>query len=296
MKPISKTMMKKLFFMLLAIIPSMVTSAQDFTVATFNIRNHNKGDYKTYDGWDQRKQAMCSLLNYESPDFFGCQEVKLDQINDMLALMPEYAYIGVAREDGKQEGEYTPIFYKKDRLELLKSGNFWLSETPDVPSKGWDAMYKRVCTWAYFKDKVTKRRFYYFNTHFDHIGTTARLESAKLIMQKMKEFAKTNEPVFLTADFNVDQFTDSYAILANSDLLKDCYTSAKFRFAPNGSYNDFNTELYTDRRIDHIFVSKKVNVERYAILNDTDWRAGADGNKVRHALSDHYPVFAKVSF
>lgn len=274
----------------------LTVGAQELTVGTFNIRNNNKGDYKIFDGWDQRKQTMCDLLNFVSPDLFGCQEVTFVQINDMLALMPEYAYIGVGREDGKQEGEFSPVFYNKNRFTLLNTGTFWLAEDPAKPMLGWDAACKRVCTWGYFKDNKTKRKFYFFNTHLDHIGVVARREGGRLIIQKMKELMKTNEPVVLTGDFNVDQFSEVYSVFANSDLLKDTYTNAKFRFAPNGTFNDFDTQKYTERRIDHIFVSKGVNVVRYATLNDTDWRAGDDGKKVRHVLSDHYPVFAKITF
>ena len=277
-------------------IAVLAVNGQELTVGTYNILNNNRGDYKIFDGGNQRKEAMCAEINFIYPDLFGCQEVNHQQIVDMLALLPDYAYLGVGREDGKQGGEYSPIYYKKDRFQLLDSGTFWLAEDPTKPVMGWDAACKRVCTWGYFKDKKSKRKFYFFNTHMDHIGVMARREGAKLIMKKMKELMKTDEPVVLTGDFNVDQYNEIYTIFSESDLLKDCYANARYRFAPNGSFNDFNTEGYTDSRIDHIFVSKGVDVQRYAILNDTDWRAGADGKKVRHVLSDHYPVFAKIIF
>ena len=288
--------MKRQFLLILSMIAVLAVNAQELTVGTYNIRNNNRGDYKIFDGWNQRKEAMCAEINFIYPDLFGCQEVTHQQIVDMLALLPDYAYLGVGREDGAQGGEYSPIYYKKDRFQLLDSGTFWLAEDPTKPVMGWDAVCKRVCSWGYFKDKESKRKFYFFNTHMDHIGVIARREGAKLIMKKMKELMKTDEPVVLTGDFNVDQHNEIYTIFSESDLLKDCYASAKYRFAPNGSFNDFKTERYTDSRIDHIFVSKKVDVVRYAILNNTDWRAGADGQKVRHVLSDHYPVFAKIVF
>lgn len=288
--------MKKTILFVLSLFMTLAINAQGLTVGTYNVRNNNKGDYKNYDGWDQRRKAMCEEINFVFPDLFGSQEVNHQQVIDMLAALPDYAYLGVGREDGKEDGEYSPIFYKKDRFVLLNSGHFWLAEDPTKPVLGWDAACKRICTWGYFKDKVSKRKFYFFNTHMDHIGVVARREGAKLIMQKMKELMKTNEPVILTGDFNVDQHDEIYTIFSNSDLLKDCYANAKYRFAPNGSFNDFKTEAYTDSRIDHIFVSKAVKVMRYAILNDTDWRAGADGKLVRHSLSDHYPVFAKIEF
>ncbi len=288
--------MKKHFLLILSMIAALAVNGQELTVGTYNIRNNNRGDYKIFSGWNQRKEAMCAEINFIYPDLLGCQEVTHQQIVDMLALLSDYAYLGVGREDGKEEGEYSPIYYKKDRFKLLDSGTFWLAEEPTKPVMGWDAACKRVCTWGYFKDKKSKQKFYFFNTHMDHIGVIARREGAKLIMKKMKELMKTGEPVVLTGDFNVDQYNEIYTIFSESDLLKDCYANAKYRFAPNGSFNDFNPEGYTDARIDHIFVSKDVDVMRYAILNETDWRAGADGKKARHVLSDHYPVFAKIIF
>jgi len=288
--------MKKPFLLLFCLFMALTMNAQGLTVGTYNVRNNNNGDYKNYDGWNQRKDAMCEEINFVFPDLFGSQEVTHQQVVDMLADLPDYAYLGVGREDGKEGGEYSPIFYKKDRFILLNSGHFWLAEDPTKPVLGWDAACKRICTWGYFKDKVSKRKFYFFNTHMDHVGVVARREGAKLIMRKMKSLMKTDEPVILTGDFNVDQSDEIYTIFSNSDLLKDCYANAKYRFAPNGTFNDFNTGAYTGSRIDHIFVSKGVKVMRYAILNETDWRAGADGKMVRHSLSDHYPVFAKINF
>ena len=233
--------MKRQFLLILSMIAVLAVNAQELTVGTYNIRNNNRGDYKIFDGWNQRKEAMCAEINFIYPDLFGCQEVTHQQIVDMLALLPDYAYLGVGREDGAQGGEYSPIYYKKDRFQLLDSGTFWLAEDPTKPVMGWDAVCKRVCSWGYFKDKKSKRKFYFFNTHMDHIGVIARREGAKLIMKKMKELMKTDEPVVLTGDFNVDQHNEIYTIFSESDLLKDCYASAKYRFAPNGSFNDFKT-------------------------------------------------------
>ncbi|MDD6437963.1 MAG: endonuclease/exonuclease/phosphatase family protein [Prevotella sp.] len=287
--------MKKLSLLLVGLLMAFTMNAQELTVATYNIRNNSgRGDYGHFDGWDQRKEAMCAEINFMSPDLLGCEEVLHGQVVDMLALMPEYGFIGVGRDDGKQGGEYSPIFYKKSRLKLLKQGHFWLAEDPTKPKLGWDAACVRICTWGYFQDMLTKRKFYYFNTHMDHIGVVARREGAKLIMKKMKQMLKPHETVLLSGDFNVDQRNEIYTIFTQSNLLKDSYANAKYRFAPRGTFNDFDPDSYTDSRIDHVFVSKQVKVMRYGILNDTDWRKGADGKMVRHVLSDHYPVFVKV--
>ena len=140
----------------------------------------------------------------------------------MQKLLPDYNYLGVGRDDGKESGEYAAIFYRKNRLEVEDSGNFWLSETPEKPSKGWDAACVRICTWALFKDKVTKKHFYVFNLHMDHIGITARREAAKLVISRM-ESCKKGYPIVLTGDFNVDQRSEVYNVFANSGILKDAY-------------------------------------------------------------------------
>lgn len=296
---------------LLCLMMTLAASAQDLVVCTYNIRNENRGDAMRGNGWNVRYEYLCQQIQFENPGLFGCQEVKKNQIDDMLARMPEYAYVGVGREDGKEGGEYSPVFYKKDRYKLLDSGTFWLSETPDKPGKGWDAECVRVCSWGHFKDVKTKHTFYFFNTHMDHIGIVARREGAKLILQKMKECMKKNDPVILTGDFNVDQNSEAYQIFVNAGFLKDSYEAAQYRLIPNGTFQDFNTEYFTNGRIDHIFVSNSLKVERYGILTDSYWskvdnakavKADAAPKEIdfkeykRRNPSDHYPVFAKLNF
>lgn len=161
--------------------------AQELNVGSVNIRYGAKGDYKKHNGWVERRDYMCSLLNHERFDIFGAQEVLKSQLDDMLERMPEYGYVGVARDDGAEKGEFSPIFYNKSRVKMLKSGTFWLSETPEEVSKGWDGLCRRVCTWGLFQDKITKAKFYHFNTHLDHRGKVAQVEGAKLILAKIAE-------------------------------------------------------------------------------------------------------------
>ena len=168
--------MKKQIVTVLCFFMACMAWAQDLTVATYNIRNENRGDYKRGDGWTVRAPYLCDQLGFENPDLFGMQECLKRQIDYIVKRLPQYAYIGVGREDGKEEGEYSPVIYRKDRFEVLESGTFWLAEDPTKPVMGWDAACKRVCTWGYFKDKRTKRKFYFFNTHMDHVGITARRE------------------------------------------------------------------------------------------------------------------------
>lgn len=220
----------------------------------------------------------------------GTQEVLVDQLHDMLDSLPDYSYLGVGRDDGKETGEYAAIFYRKDRLDVLKDGHFWLSQTPDKPSLGWDAACIRICTWAQFKDKETKRKFWFFNLHMDHVGVVARRESAKLVISRIKSLVKDDEPVVLTGDFNVDQHDEIYGIFSKSGILKDCYANAKMKMANTCTWNDFMQDKMNDNRIDHIFVSPSVSVDRYAILTESYWL----GNTRRNP-SDHYPVMVKVS-
>jgi endonuclease/exonuclease/phosphatase family metal-dependent hydrolase len=211
-------------------------------------------------------------------------------LDDLLAVLPGYGHISAGRDDGKAKGEASPIFYKTSRFEVLKSGHFWLSEQPDRPSKGWDAALNRICTWGQFKDKESGKAFWFFNLHMDHVGVVARAESAKLVLAKIKEICGA-EPVILTGDFNVDQRNESYTLIAESGLLRCAYETAVVRYAHSGTFNAFNTQVTSDSRIDHIFVSKDFTVERYGILTDT--YVPQEGPP--RLPSDHYPVKVVLS-
>ena len=267
--------MKRIILSVLSVVVALSASAQELNVASFNIRNGKslkegearptKGDYKKYDGWDDRKQYVCDMINLEAFDIFGSQEVRKHQLDDMLAMLPDYDYIGVGRDYGDDRGEFCPIFYRKDVFEKLAGGTFWLSETPEVPSKGWDAKYNRICTWGHFRHKASGKKICFMNVHFDHRGVQARIESAKLMLDYVKKNCK-GMTVIISGDYNVTQTSDSYKVLANSKILKDSYDYAKYRFAPTGTFNGFNPKRYTTHRIDHLFVSKKVKVDRWGVL------------------------------
>ena len=302
--------MKRLFFLLLCLAPILGIQAQSLFVGSYNIRYDNPDDAKRGNGWVQRCPLICDLINFEEPDIFGTQEAKVHQLSDLTKGLPEYDYIGVGRDDGREEGEYSAIFYHRDRLTKLRGGNFWLSETPDRPQLGWDAACIRICSWGEFVDKRTQLRFYFFNLHLDHVGRVARRESARLVLKKIQEIAGPSSPVILTGDFNVDQTDEVFTILSSSGL-QDAFTYAERRLAPNGTFNDFDTELKTESRIDHIFISQGFRVRRYAILTDSYWtekpQATTQGSgnapeelklkkHIRRAPSDHYPVLAKLSY
>lgn len=293
--------MKRIFLAATAALFCLAVSAQSLYVGTYNIRNHNADDDRQGDVWAKRCQVICDQVNFESPDIFGTQEVLVEQLHNLDARLDGYAHLGVGRDDGKEAGEYSAIFYKKDRLRCLRDGHFWLSENPDKPGLGWDAVCIRICTWGEFEQVATGLRFFFFTLHTDHVGVEARRESMKLILQRIKDMTN-GEPVVVTGDFNVDQRDESYALLANSGVLRDSYEVARLRFAENGTFNDFKTAAFTDSRIDHVFVSPQFAVDRYAILTNSYWTP-LQGDQpdpegltpgTRRNPSDHYPVFVHL--
>ncbi len=276
-------------------------NAQNHTlnVATYNLRYDNPGD--SLNPWKQRYPVIVNMVQFHDFDIVGTQEGLYHQLQDLAQELPGYAYIGVGRDDGKQAGEYAAIFYKKDKFKLLQKGTFWLSPVTDRPNKGWDAVLPRICTWGEFQDITSGLKFYFFNTHFDHIGVQARRESAKLILSKVKELAG-KQPVILTGDFNVDQHDESYGVLNTSGVLKDAYQLADVKLATAGTFNGFDINTNTDSRIDHIFLNNKFHVKRYGILTDSYHAKQPEGQTLQQAAdqvklpSDHYPVMVTLTY
>ena len=304
--------MRKIFSIgMLWLLISFCLQAETMVVATFNIRNANGGDSISGNGWGQRYPYIAQLVQFHGFEIFGTQEGKYHQLQDLKAAMPGYDYIGVGRDDGKQAGEFSAIFYKTDRFEVLEHGDFWLSPETDHPNKGWDAALPRICTWGKFKEKNSGFEFIYFNLHMDHIGVQARSESAKLILQKVKE-QPSHIPVILSGDFNVDQTNESYALLNNSGVMRDAYEMADLRYAPNGTFNGFHPDRMTTSRIDHIFLSDDFQILKYGILTDTyrtpvkeSAEKEKNGNFPKEVSmqkyearmpSDHFPVMIVVEF
>jgi len=294
---ITKLAMRKIVSLFVFSLFCLTAFAQQLTVGSYNIRYENKTDSISGRGWHLRYQSICNQIMWEHPDIFGAQEVLHPQLLDLEKGLPEYRWIGVGRDDGKQAGEYAAIFYNPSRVELLESGNFWLNETPDRPGLGWDAACIRICSWGHFRDVQSGRDFYFLNLHMDHVGVTARSESAKLVMRRITEMTDGGKKLaVLTGDFNVSQTNQLYNLFTESGVLKDCYASAKMRFAENGTYNGFDYHFHTTARIDHIFVTPAATVDAYAILTDGRWQEDMNGVMSRHNLSDHYPVFARIHF
>lgn len=259
-------------------------------VASYNLRNANGVDSAQGNGWGERCAVIAQMVQFHDFDIFGAQECFFHQLQEMKKVLPHYDYIGVGRDDGKEKGEYAAIFYRTDKFEVLEKGNFWLSETPDVPSKGWDAALPRICSWGHFRCKESGFEFLFFNLHMDHIGKKARVESAYLVQQKMQELGKGKKwSVILTGDFNVDQTHSSYAALVSNGMLQDAYEVCDFRYALNGTFNNFDPHRFTKERIDHIFVSPVFQVMKYGVLTDT-YRNAFSGNYQARVPSDHFPV------
>lgn len=269
----------------LLIIGISTLQAQQLRVATFNVRYANPGD--TGNLWEERAPVVAALIDFHDFDIFGTQEALKRQLDDISAALPEYQRYGVGRDDGQEGGEHSAIYFKKDRFELLKKGDFWLSETPDKPSFGWDAKsHKRICSWVQLRDKKSKREFFVFNAHYDHQGVQARKESSKLILNKIKEIAQ-GAPTIFTGDMNGSEETEWYQALAQSALLKDTQKLVEKPYKLNASFNGFGNEksLQATAIIDHIFVTKDFKALKWGVLTDT-----------YHGKfpSDHFPVMVDL--
>ncbi len=275
--------MKKIIFMALVLIPSVLFS-QQMNIISFNIRYNTPND--SMNAWPNRVEMATGLLRFHEADIFGLQEALHGQILDVQKELPDYAWFGVGREDGEKGGEFSPIFYKKSEFILLKNGTFWLSETPEKPSKGWDAALNRIITWGQFQSKVTGKQFLVFNTHFDHVGKEARKNSADLIGKKIQEMTSNkNLPVIVTGDFNLAPDTEPIQRLKR--FVKDSReVSEEPPYGPVGTFNGFKLEAdLSSNRIDYIFVYGAIDVLKYAALAEI---------KDQRFPSDHLPVFAKV--
>lgn len=257
--------------------------SQDLTVMSFNIRLNVESDQDN--AWPKRKQDVTDLLTYYHPDYFGVQEALPEQMKDIKTGVKNYDYIGVGRDDGKEKGEFSAIFYDTDRLAVVRSGTFWLSETPEKPSKGWDAALNRICTYAVFKDKKSKKEFLAMNLHFDHVGNVARVKSSELILKKIKELNPENLPVTLSGDFNLTDDSEPIKILSRN--MKDTFYHSEIRhYGPVGTFTGFNVNEVPKDRIDYIF-TKGFKIRSHRHINDR-----------RENLlypSDHFPVIVNLS-
>ena len=274
--------MKKLFYTLaiaaFALMGVACNRTSEIKVMSYNIRlSSGTIEADSIYHWEHRKQASLNLMHEEQPTVFGLQEACPDQMDYMVENLPEYGYIGVGRDDGKRKGEFMSIFYKKDEVELLDGGTFWLSQTPDQVTKGWDAACFRTCTWTILKKKDTGKKFVYLNTHLDHKGQEARKESIKLIVAKAEELTGGKLPVFITADFNSPTTNEIFKPM--QEAMLDARVEAPVT-DERGTLNCWGTTP-PGVVIDHIFF-RGAEAQKFEVLRDKDYGAPY--------VSDHYPV------
>jgi endonuclease/exonuclease/phosphatase family metal-dependent hydrolase len=264
--------------------PVSFSLAQNMNIATYNIRFDNPNDIGNL--WKDRAPHLINLIKFHQMDIIGTQEGMYHQLEEIKNGLG-YPYAGVGRDKGGKEGEFSAVFYNPEKLKVLDQSTFWLSETPDKPSKGWDAALNRVCTWVKFENKEGKK-FYVFNVHYDHIGQKAREESSKLVIRKIKEINKENLPVVFIGDFNVMPDNPAYrTVLDNSDLKDSRLISKTPSIGNQGTFNGYNWEKLPEGIIDHIFVSPNITVIRHGILTD---------NYGMKYPSDHFPVMVEVGW
>ncbi len=257
-------------------------TAQSFEVMTFNIRLDVASDGPN--AWDERKADMAFFVSSRHPDFFCLQEGLIQQLRYLDTQLPTYRRIGVGRDDGADKGEFSAAYYDTTRFALVRTTTFWLSDTPDTVSVGWDAALPRVCTYGLFRDRTSGKLVHLFNTHFDHMGVVAREKSAILILDRIAEWTTDDERIILTGDLNSAPKDRPIAILR--DRLIDGADIAPYGLVgPQGTWNGFDPTVTPDHRIDYIFV-RNLEVVTYRHLDDR--------RKNGLWISDHLPVRATL--
>lgn len=256
--------------------------ANYINLMSYNVRYNNLQDGE--DAWPNRKDNVKALVKFHDADILCVQEALALQV-DQLLENTNYEMVGVGRTDGKRDGEFSAVYFDKSRFVKKDGGTFWLSETPDKPSKGWDAAIVRICTWVKLYDKWNKKEFIVFNTHYDHKGVQARIESAKLIKKKIQEIAPTL-PVILTGDLNVTPETEAIATI-KTFLTDTKEATIEPAYGPEGTFNAFKFNAALKERIDYIFVNKGFKVQKFGVLSDS---------KHLRYPSDHLPVIARLFF
>lgn len=278
--------MKKINTIVLVVILLLVSGSfygQNLKIMTYNIRLDVASDGEN--AWPNRKDYFTSQIQFYSPDIFGVQEATPNQVIDIALALPNYNKFGIGREE-KGTGEACTIYYKKDRFQVQESNTFWLSETPDMVSRGWDAACNRVCTYALFKDLKTKKTFWVFNLHLDHMGEVARVKGVELVLSKIAALNTKKYPAFLMGDFNSEP--DTKQIIEIKKVMDDTKdVSIEKPFGPSGTFNDFEHNKPVTLLIDYIFISKNsgIKIQKHAVLSDS---------KDLKYPSDHLPVLIEI--
>jgi endonuclease/exonuclease/phosphatase family metal-dependent hydrolase len=259
------------------------TFSQTTNLISFNIRYDNTSD--TINNWNKRKASLAKLIQHYNADIVGIQEGLHHQVDYLNNTLNGFSFVGVGRDDGQEKGEYAAIFYNTDKFNVLKTNTFWLSETPEKVSVGWDASMERICTYALFENTETKKQFWVFNTHFDHRGMQARVNSAELIYKKMNEINTSNLPVVLMGDLNLTPDTAPIQFL-KKNLTDAMEISKKPFYGPVGTFNGFDQDRIMENRIDYIFVNS-IEVQSYTHIDDRM------PNNMH--ISDHLPVLMTMT-
>jgi len=262
---------------------SHASIAQNHNVATFNIRWDNPNDEGNL--WKDRLPHVIEVIEKYNMGIVGIQEGLEHQV-DQLTEGLGYSFLGVGRDDGAKAGEFTAILYDSEKYDLLDEGTFWLSPTPDIPSKGWDAALNRICSWGKFKDQEGQE-FFVFNIHYDHIGQEARVESSKLVLEKIKEINSENYPAVWIGDFNVTPENEAYKVIVDNGWKDTRLLSKSESFGPRNTFTGFEWKSQNERIIDHVFVNSGFSVSNHGIIDD---------HYGKKYPSDHFPVLAEVEF
>lgn len=262
---------------------------QSLTIMSFNIRYDNPRD--GINTWNNRKEMVVETIISEEADIIGMQEVLLSQQKYLEEKLLDYDHYAVGRDDGKTQGEMGSIFFLKERFDVLTKATFWLSETPDeIGSKGWNAVLPRIVSWVKFHDRENDRDFFFFNTHFSHVGEEARAGSAKLLVNKVAEIAR-DYPVVISGDFNCTKESNPYSIITDENkgqltLYDTHFISETEHYGGLNTINGFGRQG-KEAIIDYLFCNSSFKVNSHGILTI---------KKDSVFISDHYPVVAKFIF
>lgn len=262
---------------------TQMLNAGELKLMTYNIRFDNPADAPHT--WQARKPLILKQIIDFDADIIGVQEALYQQVLDLENGLANFARVGVGRDDGNTAGEYSPLFFRKKRFQLLESGTIWLSETPEQVSKGWDAALPRIATWASLLDRTGNKKLLVVNTHFDHVGGLARLNSMKLIAGFINDQMLSHQHLFFMGDLNTNPGSEPYQWLMEQNLLTDSFYEAEYKTGPVGTFNAFRYEHQSDR-IDFIFADSKLRILQYKVLMESY-------NGI--LPSDHWPVMVIVS-